>query len=140
MGGILIDATAQGERHAAVISFGINVADDLAAFEQAARVTSLGALDATDADELTPSSVFDDLSIALDQALAAPPADLIVRYRSLSAHREGESVRWRQADHEQEGIFRGFDEHGRLGLEVAGDVQWVAAGALIASSPTDDSA
>lgn len=139
LGGILIDATAQGERHAAVISFGINVATDLAAFDQAAHATSLGALGDGGAEEMALASVFDDLSVALDQALASPRADLIERYRSLSAHREGEGVRWRQADQELEGVFRGFDEHGRLGLEVAGDVQWIAAGALIASSPTDES-
>ena len=139
LGGILIDAAAQGERHAAVISFGINVAQDLTAFDQA-HATSLGALGGADADAMTPASIFDDLLVGLEQALAASTVDLVARYRSLSAHREGESVRWRQAERELEGVFRGFDEHGRLGLEVAGDVQWVAAGSLIASGSADESA
>lgn len=137
LGGILIDASAQGDRHSVVISFGVNVADDLRVFRQPAA-TSLGVL--AEAKNVSPASIFDELLTALEQALAAPAVDLVERYRALSIHRDGEKVRWRQGERELEGVFRGFDDHGRLRLEVGGKEELVAAGALLDSGSSDDAA
>ncbi|MEM8997950.1 MAG: biotin--[acetyl-CoA-carboxylase] ligase [Acidobacteriota bacterium] len=137
LGGILIDAKAQGDRHAAVISFGINIAADLDVFGED-RATSLGVLGAS----VSPARLFEDLVDAIDGALAAgapgvtgagsSPA-LIDRYRSLSLHRDGDPVRWKQGDEVVGGIFRGFESDGRLRLEVDGRVDRVAAGSLLAA-------
>ncbi|MEO1367909.1 MAG: biotin--[acetyl-CoA-carboxylase] ligase [Acidobacteriota bacterium] len=133
LGGILIDAKAQGDRHAAVISFGINIAADLAIFGED-RATSLGALGA----QISPARLFEDLVDAIDGALAGASGDstspaLIDRYRSLSLHRDGDPVRWKQGDDVVEGVFRGFEPDGRLRLEVGGHVERVAAGSLLAA-------
>ncbi|MEM1176828.1 MAG: biotin--[acetyl-CoA-carboxylase] ligase [Acidobacteriota bacterium] len=127
LAGILIDAKAQGDQHAAVISFGINVTADVDRFGQA-NATSLGVF----AEPRSLATLFEDTIDAVDAALsAAPEPSLFDRYRSLSQHRDGDRLRWRQGEENVEGFFRGFEPDGRLRLEVNGEVTRVAAGTLL---------
>lgn len=55
----------------------------------------------------------------------------VERYRELTVHREGDTVRCRMGGKEVRGTFRGFDERGFLLLETESGIAPVAAGEVI---------
>lgn len=137
LGGILIDVMSQGDR-VGIISMGVNVSSDLAAFGEP-RATSLEAEmaraeQAGRAPGAPPplDEVAGELIAAVDAALAREtrPAELIGRYRSLSLHRPGERLRCRLASETLVGTFRGFDRLGFLRLEVNGGERLLSAGII----------
>jgi len=124
IGGILIETLERGDSGgAAIIGFGVNhshAADSVpdraitSAAEIAPGAVSLAAM----AGALTET-----FAAALDDALSQD--DLVARYRSNSAHREGEQIRVHAGDEEVRGIFAGFDELGRLRLTLEGGAERV---------------
>lgn len=126
LGGILIDVkTRADEEPVALISFGVNAKSSPAV---------LGPLNATalaDWGEAPPAA---ELALALvasvDRLLAEPPADLVARYRALSAHAPGQELRCRLPDGDLAGRFLGIDDAGFLRLEVDGAERLLVAGEL----------
>ncbi len=70
-----------------------------------------------------------ELAVAGDLELA------IERYRCHSVHRVGEAMVCRLGDRELRGAFCGFDERGRLRLEVGGTEELVASGDIVEAAP-----
>jgi BirA family biotin operon repressor/biotin-[acetyl-CoA-carboxylase] ligase len=139
LGGILIDALAEGERSAAVVGFGINHGlgeDELAALEAggAGAATSL-ALEIPAPPPL-PALVW-ELVAAVRRQLgrlgdADHAAEAARRYADLSVHRPGDRLRCRAGEETVEGTFLGFDKRGYLRLEVGGEERRLAAGEVSA--------
>ncbi|HEX5759426.1 MAG TPA: biotin--[acetyl-CoA-carboxylase] ligase [Thermoanaerobaculia bacterium] len=79
-----------------------------------------------------------ELTWALVDGVLAELADFgdvaaaVARYRAASEHVEGDRLRCRTEAAEIEGTFRGFDEVGRLCLEVDGEERRLAAGEVLA--------
>ncbi len=118
----------------AVLSLGVNVRRDLEAFG-VSRATSLEAeLERAGAAgaELALDAVVAELVDAVDAELAreAAPESLVDRYQRLSIHRPGDEMRCRAGDRLLAGVFRGFDLHGFLRLEVGGEELLVSSGVV----------
>ena len=103
---------------AAVIGFGVNYSHAASTVPGRAIISvgeivpgtlTLPQLGGTLVDALGRALV-DDISLS----------ELAARYRSSSAHREGDRLGVRAGDAEVQGTFRGFDDLGRLRLELEG--------------------
>lgn len=134
LGGLLVDTVTRG-RDAAVtasISFGINHSPDLADLG-VPRATSLHR-EIAGAVVPTLARLAIELIAALDAELArgAAAADVVARYRALSAHTPGDVLRCRLDGDLLEGRFLGFNEHGFLRLEVEGEERQLSAGEVLA--------
>jgi len=133
LGGLLVDAVTRGRAAVvASISFGINHSPDLAALG-VPRATSLRH-EATDAAVPTLARLAIELIAALDAELArdAEAADVVARYRALSAHTPGDVLCCQLDGGLLEGRFLGFNDHGFLRLEVAGEERHLSAGEVLA--------
>jgi len=128
IGGVLIEALVRpGEGAAAIIGFGINHGQ--AAGELPESGASLRQLDSR-----VPLEVLTwDLVAGLEHELEhlGDDAYAAARYREQSVHRLGERIRCRVGEGVIEGLFRGFDEHGRLLLDRDGEVVPLSAGEVI---------
>lgn len=117
IGGILIESLDRGSSAgAAIIGFGVNhghaasaVPDRkiIAVEDVAAGAVTLGQLG---------GALLEALGRGLDEDLSQ--SELVARYRSCSAHHEGDRISVRTGETDVEGAFRGFDELGRLRLET----------------------
>lgn len=129
LGGILIEAVSRGGASALVLGFGINHGGTEASFE-APRPTTMAV--ETDRPPALDALV-DDLSTAVDDRLGQPLATLLAAYRESSAHREGDTLSVRIDDQPRNGVFRGFDPHGFLCLDVDGTRHRLPAGEVASS-------
>ncbi|HEY0511389.1 MAG TPA: biotin--[acetyl-CoA-carboxylase] ligase [Thermoanaerobaculia bacterium] len=132
IGGILIEALVRpGERSLALVGFGVNLFHD--AGDLPATATSLRLLggDAGVGESLA------DLTWDLVEGVEAELVHLgdaayaVESYRPLSIHQPGERIVCRAGESVIEGAFAGFDEKGRLLLDVDGHRTPVAAGEVI---------
>lgn len=128
--GILLDLHTQGdEPSVAVISFGVNHAEDPSVFDEARATTVLA-----EGGDLALVELVARLVSAVDAALDEPPTFDAVRsaYESLSSHAHGDAltVRGTGGTGAIEGVFRGFDAKGFLRLEVDGEERLLASGLL----------
>ncbi|MEM7582667.1 MAG: biotin--[acetyl-CoA-carboxylase] ligase [Acidobacteriota bacterium] len=124
LGGILIDVVSRAEAPGvAVISFGINYAAEC----EVPGATSL--LDEA-ATSLDLPGFAAQLVAAVDRSLkrAESAEDTAERFAELAIHQPGDSLSWQYDGTELEGIFRGFDEHGFLRLEVDGELRVLTSG------------
>lgn len=126
LGGILIDVKSRAdEEPVALISFGVNAASS---------PEILGPLGATALGDWTEAPPAAELALvlvaAVDRLLAEPPADLVARYRGLSAHSPGQELRCRLPEGELVGRFLGIDDAGFLRLAVDGGERLLVAGEL----------
>ena len=136
LGGVLIDVlSGSDERPVTILSFGLNHGPDATTgFAEKAAVSTA---------DLGSGLALDELAVAaleeLDRRLAAEhdgsPAgsELVEEYRSLCAHRPGDSLDCRLGDDEEKtrGIFRGIDDQGFLRLQVGDEEKVVASGRLL---------
>ncbi len=123
LGGILIDAFSRGDSGGlAVISFGVNHR----------RIDLPGAISLEGAapGRHRLADLAARLVEAVDGALehGAPASEIVSRYRRLSLHLPGDTIRCRRGDDVVEGIFYGFDRHGFLRLLVGGEERLLTAG------------
>lgn len=131
LGGVLIETVGGGG--GAVVGFGVNCAlpggQPLA--DPAVALAELGA------EPPVPERLAFHLAVAVLDAVDRPldPAQLVERYRRLSAHRRGDSLRWHDGERWIAGSFDGFDDDGRLRLATAGGLRLVAAGELVEGEP-----
>ncbi|MGH9361686.1 MAG: biotin--[acetyl-CoA-carboxylase] ligase [Thermoanaerobaculia bacterium] len=131
IGGVLVEVRLRPEEDAAtaIIGFGVNLAhgrEDLPegvgtslALEGAAGVALPALTWGLVAAVMTELETFGDVPGA------------VARYRALSEHEEGDRLRCRAGGEEIEGTLRGFDEQGRLRLEVDGTERRLAAGEVV---------
>lgn len=130
IGGVLIEGVAPrtGDRGpgAAVIGFGINLLQSERELETVGRKSG-AALDATSLvverrEPVTAAEVLWELVEGVAQRIADPDdaGAVVASYRERSVHRPGEPLRCRGGDETVEGLFRGFDDHGFLRLELTG--------------------
>lgn len=138
IGGILIEALVRPGLRSdpsarALIGFGVNHSHDAADLPETG--TSLQLLGADlGLEELTwrlVEGVERELPHLLDAAYAAE------QYRARSIHRPGDRIACRTGENVVEGVFAGFDEHGRLRLDVDGREVRLAAGELIESGGSE---
>lgn len=132
LGGILIDVASRGEeRPVATVSFGV----DVGATELFAPLVAGAAITSLTAEGVASplAEITFELLVAVDAMLAAPPSadELAMRYRTLTAHRPGETLRCRLPGSTVEGRFLGFDGRGFLRLEVGGSERQIAAGEVM---------
>lgn len=125
LGGVLIDVSsgANGLSGTAVISFGVNHTQD----PGAPRATSLE-LEAP--GRIALADLAAELVEAVDASLGgvAGADEIVDRYRRVSVHSPGETMRCRVGGDEIEGVFEGFDANGFLRLRVAGEERLLTAG------------
>lgn len=132
IGGILIESVVSAEATApvaAIAGFGVNhghLAEDLPG--PGATSLRLEGVRSLSLETLTW-----DLVTAVETELgrADEPAYAIDAYRRYSAHAPGERLRCIVGEEEVEGIFLGFDERGRLRLDVNGREELLAAGEVV---------
>lgn len=131
LGGILVDAVtppAPAESWA-IVGFGLNYAtpdpraipDATSMVEESAR--SVAVLPGFE------SFVVGAISAVYRAATSDEPG-WAERYSRLSAHRDGDTIRFRLGGEEGEGKFRGFDEHGFLRLETAAGTRLIRSGEI----------
>lgn len=131
IGGILIDLVSQGdEEPVAVVSFGVNHAADIEIFDEP-RATALRA----EGGELALDELIARLVSAVDSALDEPAdfAAVKAEYEAMSSHVAGDSLVVRAGagrGGQIVGLFRGFDDHGFLRLEVDGEERLVSSGVV----------
>ncbi len=133
LGGILIDAVTQGEEGSvAAVSFGINHRADLSAIGEP-RATSVHRESSLDSvPSLATLAV--ELIDAFDEEIGrgTSTTEVITRYEQLSSHRRGDELRCQIGEDLLEGRFLGFDEHGFLRLEIAGEDRLLSTGEILA--------
>ncbi len=118
IGGILIDAiTRPGEAAVVFLGLGVNRGRKGSA-PLLPQATSL-ALES--ASPPTLARLASAVLISLEEAWPKleDPVWLLDRYREVSAHRPGQEISCRVGEIERQGIFRGFDDQGRLLLQSA---------------------
>ncbi len=126
LGGILIDVKSRpDEEPVALLSFGVNVSTSQAFLDEL-NATSL----ATAGTPPGTAALALELVAEVDALLARPPADLIERYRKLSAHTPGQELRCRLPEGDLVGRFLGISDAGFLRLEVDGEERLLVAGEL----------
>ena len=126
LGGILIDAQSRGDAEGvAVVSFGVN-------YGRAMEVAGATSVELLAPGRTSLPELVVNLVTAIDGALArsATASEVVERYRRLSLHRPGETLRCRTGDDEIEGVFAGFDQRGFLRLAVDGEERLLAAGEI----------
>lgn len=136
LGGILCRSLVRGERAVAVCGVGINLDNPGGEFERAA----IGLREAGVDVDLGPLAArcINAVDRALGGSGAAEPGaswrELLDRY---SVHQPGEEVAWHDAvhgspadKHRRWGTFLGFDEAGRLLVEVEGRQEALASGEI----------
>jgi BirA family biotin operon repressor/biotin-[acetyl-CoA-carboxylase] ligase len=126
LAGILIEAVSPPNAGgSAVIGFGVN--------RLAPGVAGAAALDEVLANppELSRLTALLVEAVLSEIDRARPLAELVDEYRTVSAHRPGEPMRWKTAEGEVEGTFLGFDPHGLLQVSVNGEERRMAAADLI---------
>lgn len=124
-------AARKSRRPIAILSVGINVSSDLAAFEQS-RATSV-AVEAERRGQamISLAEAACELISAIDAGLGLGPSKLIEAYHRLSLHRPGQQMRCRLETGAVTGTFLGFDRQGFLRLQVAGEVKRISSGVII---------
>ncbi len=123
LGGIMIDAASRGDHGGlAVISFGVNHGH---ISESGTTSLEYEAPGKTLLVDLTAGLV-DGVDDALGRGEAE--AEVVSRYRRLSLHRPGDTLRCRLRGEQFEGIFQGFDPHGFICLMVDGEERLLTAG------------
>lgn len=135
LGGLLVDAISRGDvTVAATVSFGINHGPDLAALG-VPRATSLSRELAAPAALPSLAYFAVELIDGLDAELERGdrPAEVVSRYRELSAHAPGDALRCQLDGNQLEGRFLGFDDYGFLRLEVDGEERRLSAGEILSS-------
>lgn len=129
LGGILIDVLGSGDSATGLVSFGVNVfgrPDGLAE----ARATSME----REGDVSTSlHELAEELLRAVEAAVTLPVdrAEIVDEYRGLSQHQTGDALRCRVGGEVIHGLFRGFDEHGFLLLDVEGGERRLAVGEVM---------
>ncbi|MBP9144620.1 MAG: biotin--[acetyl-CoA-carboxylase] ligase [Thermoanaerobaculia bacterium] len=131
LGGILVDAVTPPSpaESWAIIGFGLNyrtparalVPDATSVFEEAVR----GRIEAPPFARWVVEGVS-----AVWEAVTSAEGDWAERFARLSAHRAGDTIRFRLDGKEVEGTFGGFDEHGFLRLETASGVRRIRSGEI----------
>lgn len=137
LGGILLDVSTPAESSPiAVISFGVNIASDLAALAPGA--TSLAhEMPSTEEDGDALASIGAELVEAVERALAMSAPDVLDRYRAVSVHEVGDTLEARVGDEVIQGVFDGFDDQGFLRLRTDSGERRVIAGELTAGAEPD---
>ena len=130
LGGVLIEALSGGR--AVIVGYGIN-GGQTEPDSPVAGATSLRLLSGVSPD-LPALAV--ELATTLLAALTEtePLSALIDAYRERSAHRPGERLRCRLGDELLSGVFRGFDEGGRLCLDTGHGERRLGSAELLAES------
>lgn len=129
IGGILIDAVsppAPAERWA-IVGVGLNFRDPEergtgAATSVVEEAKSIGR-DFPSFDQFVA-----DVIASVWRALGSQSSDWVERFVRLSAHRPGDTLRFRAGDEDVEGRFVGFDEQGFLKIETANGPRVVRSG------------
>jgi BirA family biotin operon repressor/biotin-[acetyl-CoA-carboxylase] ligase len=135
IGGILIEALVRpGERTLGLIGFGVNLfheAGDLPSTATSLRM--LGGPLGLGGSRASLADLTWDLVAAVEAELAhlGDAAYAVESYRPLSIHQPGERIVCRYGDTLIEGTFAGFDETGRLLLDIDGNRIPVASGEVI---------
>lgn len=132
LGGVLIEAVSTGhEEPMLLVGVGLNYSATAAGERWPAEATALA--EAVDEGRL-PSLAAATFRVieAIDDAVEAPAAATIIdRYRELSVHRPGESIRVRIRDEIVAGRFVAFDATGHLKLETRDGARRISTGELI---------
>lgn len=131
IGGILIEALIHpGEGAAAIIGFGVNHSH--AAEDLPENGTSLRLLGGSAAERSLVDLTW-DLIASLERELTHLDdlAYAVEEYRELSVHQPGDAISCRIGAEVVEGMFLGFDDHGRLRLQQGGEEIVVASGEVI---------
>ncbi|MEE8523166.1 MAG: biotin--[acetyl-CoA-carboxylase] ligase [Thermoanaerobaculia bacterium] len=123
-------AARETRKPIAILSVGVNISSDLAAFEQS-RATSV----AVEAERrgravISLAEAAAELIGAIDAGLGSGPAKLIEAYHRLSVHRPGERMRCHLKSGAVTGTFLGFDRQGFLRLRVAGEEKRISSGVI----------
>lgn len=130
IGGILIESIERGAAGGtAIIGFGINYAHA----EDAVPGRKIAAIRPLSEGRLALGGVAAALIGALADGLddVSSQASLASRYRSRSAHKEGDPITVRAGDADLRGIFCGFDDQGRLRLKTeAGEERLMGSGEI----------
>jgi BirA family transcriptional regulator, biotin operon repressor / biotin---[acetyl-CoA-carboxylase] ligase len=135
LAGILIEALSAGEgRPVPLVGLGVNRGGASGGPPPHARATTL--VRELGARELgTEPPPLAELAArvveSVREAIARPGGPPLDRYRELSAHRPGETLRCRVGGEDVHGTFRGFDSRGFLILERNGGREVLAAGEVI---------
>jgi BirA family biotin operon repressor/biotin-[acetyl-CoA-carboxylase] ligase len=117
IGGILIESLAKADSGgAAVVGFGINYSHADSAVPGRAITSVEAVVPGTVSLARLGGALVDALGRSLDDGDSQP--ELVARYRASSAHREGERITVRTGEASVQGAFKGFDELGRLRLEL----------------------
>ncbi len=126
LGGLLVDAVGP----TLIVSLGVNVAADLSLY----GIEGVTSLAHEGADMPSLARIVFELTSALSKSLEGQPsqAQMLERYQALSSHKLGDRLRWHQDGAVVEGIFRGFDTHGFLKLEIDGVQRLITAGSVTA--------
>jgi len=130
LGGILIDVLGCGDAATGLVSFGVNVFGAPPEGLAKAKATTM---EGEGCDIISLHELAEELLRAVDAAVVLPvdSAEIVDEYRGHSQHQIGDQLHCRVGGEELEGLFRGFDEHGFLLLEVGGGERRVAAGEVI---------
>jgi len=141
IGGILIETLIRpGDCALAVLGFGVNLAHGAADLppEKEIRATSLRL---EGGPEVSLAQLTWDLVAAVERELLhlGDAAYAVAAYRERSLHQPGDRLSAQFEGERVTGSFRGFDEHGRLLLDVDGRELRLSAGEVI-PAPADDAA
>ncbi|MEO7793618.1 MAG: biotin--[acetyl-CoA-carboxylase] ligase [Thermoanaerobaculia bacterium] len=131
LGGILVDAVTPPSPADswAVVGFGLNYrTPDAAVLPEATSVFEEAVRARVEAPSFVPW-VIEGIS-AVWEALHSVETDWVQRFALLSAHRQGETIRFGLEGEAVEGVFGGYDEHGFLRLETASGIRLIRSGEI----------
>ena len=133
LGGLLIDAVTYGEAAPiAIVSFGVNLHAEAVSAAGTGSTSIAGSAGTGEAPTLSQLTV--ELLGAVHEEMASDVSTSLIleRYQELSSHEPGDVLRCLVGDGDTlEGRFLGFDEHGFLRLDVAGEERLVSTGEIL---------
>jgi BirA family biotin operon repressor/biotin-[acetyl-CoA-carboxylase] ligase len=126
--GILIEARHQEKGSYAMIGVGINVFPSNAAPANSVAISQVSKRDAIDLESATVAFIEQ-----VDRELGRHPsaAEVVARWRELTAHREGDRVSCHVGARMIEGSWQGIDDSGRALIRSGGETILIAAGDII---------
>ena len=128
IGGLLIELVSRGnEESIAILGLWAKPPGWLGEF-RVPEATSLAAEAATIPGHVELAEGLVDAVEGGLEDLGGPAEPLLDRYRRLTIHRPGETLRCRVDEDYIVGAFEGFDEHGFLQLQVDGTTQTLSSG------------
>jgi biotin-[acetyl-CoA-carboxylase] ligase BirA-like protein len=131
LGGILVDAVTPPSpaESWAIVGFGLNFATPDAALVPEAT-SLLEEVRRAGGDPPSFSHFVVEAISAVWRAVGDDTTGWVERFARLSAHRDGDPIRFAVAGEVVEGTFRGFDEHGFLKLETASGERRIRSGEI----------